>query len=161
MDIGDRIEGVIDKHAGKIGAGLAALAGIGGSWDSLLKVTYPDSVGNKNALERYLWLVQHGGITLIADQSGGYFSGLNYLKYKFTDPTCSWSGPFKISLAAYILSKLGIIPPRFNRPLENSSEAALIMSTLGALFLPGTTPDYPKSPSTLESPSINMIGGAF
>jgi hypothetical protein len=159
---GSKAEAIINKHAGKIGVGISALMGIGGAFNSLSKVTYPDNVGNKNAFERYLWLIQNGGITLVG--STGPYGGIEYFKYKFLgiDPstqqfqpgTSAWSLPFLGSLAAWILAKIlptSILPARIKKPLEGISKGALVTSTVGALFLPGTPPTYPNPASTSNS----------
>jgi hypothetical protein len=76
-------------------------------------------------------------------------SNPNYLKYKFVDS--AWALPFWASLIGFIASKLPIPIPgwaRIRRPLGKIAAPALIVSTIGALALPGTSPDYPNSATT-------------
>lgn len=127
-----------------IGAGLAALAGVVGAFQSLGTVTYPDSVGNKNALERYWWLLQREYTHLYNFDPNVPFSmhpesKPNYLQYKFTQS--AWTIPFWASLVAFIGAKVACyfgVAPIITKPIERISTGALIVSTIGALVLPGS-----------------------
>ena len=157
--IGGKMEGFINKYGGWIGAGLAALAGVGGAFQSLGTVTYPDGVGNKNMFERYWWLLQREFTHLYNFDPNVPFSmhpnsQPNYLKYKFVDS--AWALPFWASLIGFIASKLPLPIPswaRIRKPLGKIAAPALVISTIGALVLPGTSPDYPKSNSSFATPS--------
>ena len=159
---GSKVEAIINKHAGKIGAGLAALAGFKTALDS-----YTKNYG-KDAFDNYVKCITGGtisdGRTIPAEISRlwapeGEWNTLNYLQYKFLglDPVTSeyigsaWVAPFWASLIGWIVSKLKVLPPRFNRPLEGISKGALVISTIGALALPGCP--GPASPSGTSSPT--------
>jgi hypothetical protein len=71
-----------------------------------------------------------------------YFPGTtDYLRYKFMDTEKShWAMPFWISLIAFIVSRLNIVPQRINRILRPVSTGALAATTIGALFQYGSHP---------------------
>jgi hypothetical protein len=169
---GSKIEAVINRHAGKIGAGLGALAGIGGAIS-----TYNIAYG-KDALSNYFYTIIGGKMAdgterppeimhLFKDFPG--WTPLEYVKYKFGLKTggygeiSAWAVPFWASLIAWIVSKFKVIPPRYNKPLEGISKGALVVSTIGALALPGcpgpdghtnSAPNY-----TYNIPRTNYVYG--
>ena len=159
--IGGKFENFINRFGTLLG-GLGAFGiGFKGAYDALQNVTYPDQVGNKNWMERYLWLIQHGGVTLGFAPTDGY-GGVNYWQYKFigidrpdgTREYSSWVLPFWGSLITWILCKLPL-PfkqwARIRRPLGKIATGALAASTIGAIFLPGS----PASANLSNTPSTS------
>jgi hypothetical protein len=157
---GSKAESFINKHAGKIGAGLAALMGIGGALN-----TYSKYYGDK-AISDYFTTTVGGTIStgevrqpeilnILGDPKRN-LDTLSYLKYKFgfsqgaKGEISSWAIPFWGSLIGWIISKFHILPSRINRPLEGISKGALVVSTIGALALPGC-PDSGEQASSASS----------
>lgn len=69
--------------------------------------------------------------------------GIGMLQYKFLNPQSHWMAPFWISLGARILSGMhffGFMPGKYNTIIKKVSTGALIGTTLGALFCPGSAP---------------------
>jgi hypothetical protein len=127
--------------------------------------TYNKAYG-KDALNNYVKTIVGGGITVDPnrppeimhlvdfDQSHPY-NCLNYLKYKFLGIAPSgeysgsaWVAPFWASLIGWIVSKFHVLPPRFNKPLEGISKGALVVSTIGALALPGSGEHSNSAPTS-------------
>jgi len=162
MDIADKIEDIVDKHAGKIGSGLSLLAGVGGAY-SLYEQAY-----GANAASDY-WKTLVGGklstgevrkpeiMNLLGDKTRG-FSGFDYLKYKFgfttggLGETSAWAAPFWVSLFGYVLSEVGVLPSEYSKPLGKVSKAALITSAIGAIALPGTPGRGPANGNNNSTP---------
>jgi hypothetical protein len=189
MDIADKVEGFIDKNAGAIGAGLAAATGVWKGISSQAGVQ-GDPAGYENYFTRIIGGKLKDGTVVDAEfmhltnlNMADQWNVINYLKYKFgltkgqAGETSAWATPFWASLIGYILSKTGVLPARYNKPLANITKAAAITSGLGALFLPGSSfgpgsakasasdiGDRRSTPaiSTLRNYNINQpIGGAF
>jgi hypothetical protein len=133
------------------------LAGVFGAIPS-----YETAYGKKNAWMNWLHCIIGGEIkndsgavvqTKPAEISrlwttDGDWTPLTYLKYKFlgTHPTTgeycgsAWVIPFWASLAGWIASKLPLPIPswaRVRRPLGKLATGGLVISTIGALALPG------------------------
>ena len=69
--------------------------------------------------------------------------GFGMLQYKFLNPQSHWMAPFWISVGARILSGLhffGFMPAKYNSIIKKVSTGALIGTTVGALFCPGSAP---------------------
>lgn len=175
---GGKVGGIINRYGVAIGAGLAALAGIGQGYQELNN-DFPN-----NGLKA--WFTHTVGGTLPA---GGTYSGdaipevshlwttsgawnpTSYLKYKFlgTHPSTgqyvggAWVYPFWLSLVGYLVSKFmpaRFLPAKFKTPLEKLSKGALIVSTIGALALPGspaTDTTIPQGITTTSSTSADII----
>jgi len=69
--------------------------------------------------------------------------GLNLIQWKLTNPLSHWMYPFWISLGARILSGMqffGFMPAKYNSIIKKVSTGALIGTTVGVLFCPGSAP---------------------
>jgi len=175
--IGGKFEGFINKYGTPIGAGLAALTGVG---TGLSKAT--TAYGDK-ALDNYVKIII-GGDTVNKDgsfemhripeiahlwQNDGAWTPLTYLKYKFGlyqpgGDLSSWAIPFWASLIGYIASKLPLPIPswkRVRKPLGKIAAPALVVSTIGALALPGSGEHVNSAPtySTPNSQARNYVYG--
>jgi hypothetical protein len=165
--IGGKLEGWFNRFGTPIGAGLAALAGIGAAIN-----TYNGAYG-KDALSNYFYTIIGGKMAdgstrppeimhLIQNYDG--WTPLNYLQYKFLGiapdgrnvvSTSAWVIPFWVSLIGLIVSKLPIPISGFSRikkPLGKLATGALVISTIGALALPGC-PDGNSTTSTTTFPT--------
>jgi len=175
--IGGKFENFINKYGTPIGAGLAALTGVG---TGLSKAT--TAYGDK-ALDNYVKIII-GGDTVNKDgtfeqhripeiahlwQNDGAWTPLTYLKYKFGidqpgGDLSSWAIPFWASLIGYIASKLPLPIPswaRIRKPLGKIAAPALVVSTIGALALPGSGEHVNSAPtySTPNSQARNYVYG--
>ena len=170
--IGGKLENFINRFGTPIGAGLAALVGI---WTGI--DTYQKAYGDK-ALEDYGKTIVGGTISIgqtrpaeIMHLFGNYdgWTPLNYLKYKFlgTHPTTgeyvgsAWVIPFWASLIGFIVSKLPLPIPlwaKIRRPLGKVATGALVVSTIGALALPGSpSPSRYQTSNPYNSPRTNYV----
>jgi len=176
--IGGKFEGFINKYGGWLGGGLAALAGVG---TGLSKAS--TAYGDK-ALDNYVKIII-GGDTVNKDgtfemhripeiahlwQNDGAWTPISYLKYKFGleqpgGDLSSWAIPFWASLIGYIASKLPLPIPswaRIRKPLGKIAAPALVVSTIGALALPGSGEHSNSTRSynpTYNSPTRNYVYG--
>jgi hypothetical protein len=156
--VGSQLERGFNRYASWIGGLLALAAGVWMGYDSM-KNYGPNQANN------YLHSLIGGDIkdasgTLIStrgpeiahlwslDQSKDAYYLPNYLKYKFLglDPNTNqyvgsaWVIPFWASIAAFIFSKLPLGPKlkRIQRPIGAIGKAGAIVSTIGALAIPGS-----------------------
>lgn len=150
---GSKVEGFFNRWGFLTGLFTALGVGFYGAYDSLSKVTYPDDKGNKNWYERYWWLLQRE-VTHLWTTTGDW-TPVSYLKYKFLgdDPSVpggklpsAWVYPFWISLGTWLgiavvkLFGVGGKYSRILRPIQKMAGGAAVMSFIGALALPGTSP---------------------
>jgi len=150
---GSKAEAIINRHAGIIGAGLAALIGIYKGYEH-----DKGNYFNKIPLE-YTHL---GDFDMTHE-----WNVCNFLKWKFLgmNPDGSfgdsaWVIPFWASLIGWIASKLNVLPPRYNKPLGGISKGALVVSTIGALTLPGSGPSNsaPSSNQSTRTTAYTYVG---
>jgi hypothetical protein len=157
--IGGKAENFINKYATWIGTGLAALVGIG---TGINKCT---QAYKEKALEDYV-AITIGGTTSDGQkripeiahlwQNDGAWTPLSYLKYKFGidqpgGDLSSWAVPFWASLIGYVASKLPLPIPswaRIRKPLGKIAAPALVISTIGALALPGSGEHSNSAPTS-------------
>lgn len=169
--IGGKLENAINKFGTPLGAGLAALAGI---WTGI-----NNQAGTKKA-EDYFARIYGGKLSdgtqasaevmhLTNFNMGDPWNVANYLKYKFLgiDPSgqasgSAWVLPFWASLIGWITSKIPIPVSgwaRVRKPLGKIAGGALVVSTIGALALPGCSPTNPTSnPSSSPTVAYTYVG---
>jgi hypothetical protein len=157
--IGGKAENFINKYGTWIGAGLAALVGVGTGINKCTQ-SYKEK-----ALEDYV-AITIGGTTSDGQkripeiahlwQNDGAWTPLSYLKYKFGidqpgGDLSSWAVPFWASLIGYVASKLPLPIPswaRIRKPLGKIAAPALVISTIGALALPGSGEHSNSAPTS-------------
>jgi hypothetical protein len=167
---GSKLESSIRRFGTPIGALLGALAGIWTGIDEY-KVYGPNQYQNywntivggevKNADGTVIG-TRHAEITHLWETTGAW-NPLSYVKYKFlgTDPTTgaytgsAWVIPFWLSLIGTLAGPIAKIftnkGQRFLRPIQKIATGSLIVSTIGALALPGS-PNGDSAPQNQFSP---------
>ena len=146
-----KIENWIDKYGGWIGGLGALIVGFKSGYD-----TYVKAYG-ENAVSDY-WKTMVGGtistgekrnaeiMNLIGQGRPGGNDPFHYIQYKFGfirggyGELSAWAAPFWLSLITWIGSKLPLPfkhARRIQKPLGKIAGAALAVSTIGALALPG------------------------
>ena len=178
--IGGKFEGFINKYGTYIGGGLAALSGIWGAIN-----TYNGAYGKK-AMDNYVATIIGGkiyaedGVTVVDERKpeimnilGDAKRGITpqgYLGYKFLGMNLdgsgvpfqndsAWIAPFWLSLIGFILSKIPLPIrswARIRRPLGKIAAPALVVSTIGALALPGCPNGTQPSTSSFARTSSNI-----
>jgi hypothetical protein len=167
--IGGKAENFINKYGGWLGA-LSALgfgfytaitkytaahgdAGYGNYWATLVGGTRSDGVVRVPEIS-HLWQNE--------PPDGSGWTPIKYLQYKFGlyqpgGDLSSWAIPFWASLIAYVASKIPLPIPswaRIRKPLGKIAAPALLISTIGALALPGC----PNGQTTSTNESKAGIG---
>ena len=153
-----KVEGAMNKYGRWIGGGLGLLAGILTGYNE-----YAGAYGAGNAWKNY-WASIIGGkmadgtqrtpeISKLWGSSDALWGGgtVNYLKYKFLGLDgnnnyigSAWSIPFIVSLIGTLAAPVAKIftnkGQRILKPISRISQGALVVSTIGALALPGSPP---------------------
>ena len=151
-----KIENYINKYAGWMGGLGALIVGVKTGYD-----TYTKHYGEDASSDYWTTLV--GGTTSTGDKrppeimhlfkNYNGWTPLKYLKYKFLgfEEESAWVYPFWVSLGTLIACKLPLPfknAKRIQKPLGKIAGAALAVSTIGALALPGCGPNSPSGAST-------------
>jgi hypothetical protein len=149
---GGKILTKLDKY----GTALGALIGFG--VPAYMSIQEHDWTKGSNWY-KYFTLGIPGELKTLFGQSTG-MSSMDYLAYKFTNPSCVWVAPFWGSLVARVLSGFGffgLIPPKYNVVIKKFANGMLITSTIGALALPGSDPAHSANPAlSTPTPTTSM-----
>jgi len=152
---GGKILGKLDKYSMALGA----LIGFG--------VPAYMSINSKSWTQganwyKYFTLGIPGELKSLFGQNPA-MSPMDYLTYKFTNPSCVWVAPFWGSLIAKVLSGFGffgLVPPKYNVVIKKFANGMLITSTIGALALPGSDPAHSGNPAT-SNPTTSTSALAY
>ena len=169
--IGGKFEGFINRYGGWIGGLVALAAGVGIGINKY--VAAREKAGDTDTVNKALhnyWVTLIGGTRSDGrvrppeishlwqndPPEGGGYTPITYLQTKFLNTDSCWFFPFWGSLIGLIASKLPLPFRSWNRirkPLGKISAPALVVSTIGALALPGC-PDEASTPTNPTTPRL-------
>ena len=169
--IGGKFEGFINRYGGWIGGLVALAAGVGIGINKY--VAAREKAGDTDTVNKALhnyWVTTIGGTRSDGrvrppeishlwqndPPEGGGYTPITYLQTKFLNTDSCWFFPFWGSLIGLIASKLPLPFRSWNRirkPLGKISAPALVVSTIGALALPGC-PDEASTPTNPTAPRL-------
>jgi hypothetical protein len=182
--IGGKAENFINKYGSWLGFFSALGVGVGTGINKAIQA-YGDK-GLEDYVKGTIGGTTSDGLVRIPEISHlwttqGDWTPINYLRYKFGlwqpgGDLSSWAIPFWASLIAFVASKIPLPIPswaRVRKPLGKIAAPALVISTIGALALPGSPPTGQATSTNdkagigrrnvgLKSPPLNVLyAGAY
>lgn len=134
---------------------IATLLGFFGTLLCVGKASFDEWCGKGYDAKEYFTKGIPNEVKQLFGMEGTWKDPLKYLEWKFFNPESHWSPPFIVSLATYVLCKLGIVDmglsiltsksKKIVAPIQKVSGGILLASTIGALVLPGSDGYNPTS----------------